>query len=225
MKRSYEAIVKIAKKEKVSYLRGSVRNVLERYYLAAKENKLDRVVRITSDCPCIDPKVIDYVIVCHEKAKADYTSNVIQRTFADGLDVEVFSFDALKSAYREAVNTDEREHVTAYIYRNPKKFKISYVKSMLNWNSVDLRITLDTIEDYTLLCVVYDQLYSKKRYFGGEDIVRLFKKKPWLKLLNEKVLAKKDFNNLDEELQELYKMAEIQELRRASQFIQSNLKS
>ena len=77
-----EAIVKIAKKEKVKYFKGSLQNVLERYYLAAKENKLDRVVRITSDCPCIDPKIIDHAIAVHEKEKADYASNTVQRTFA-----------------------------------------------------------------------------------------------------------------------------------------------
>ena len=90
--KSDDAIVQVAEKENVKYFRGSLTDVLGRYYLAAKENRLDIVVRITGDCPCIDPQIVDLVIERHLGEKGDMTSNVVKRSYPDGLDVEVLSF-------------------------------------------------------------------------------------------------------------------------------------
>ena len=184
-------IVALAKKEKVKYFRGDKENVLSRYYLAAKENEIDIIVRITSDCPCIDPEVVDLVIERHLEAKADYTSNNLKRTYPHGLDAEVFNFDVLGKTYKNATAGYEKEHVTPYIYKNPSKFNIIQVEAPRELYAPDVRVTLDTEEDYALLSLVFDHLYKEKRYFTSYDLINLFKKEPSLRLINKKVVQKK----------------------------------
>jgi len=217
-------IVDIAKKEDVKYFRGSKENVLSRYYFAAKKNNIDVVVRITSDCPCIDVDITDLTIDAHINKVADYTSNSLTRTYPHGLDVEVFNFNALEEAYKNATKYYEKEHVTPYIYKNPQKFKINIVKAPKELYASDIRITLDTEEDYALLCAVFDYLYPKNEYFNAYDIVNLFnKEKPWLKLINKKVVQKKILNTLEEEIKEAIKILDLQDLKRARDFLQRNL--
>src|SRR3989338_1547640 len=128
-------IVKIANEENVKWFRGSCDNVLERFYLAAKDNKFDTIVRITADCPCIDPEVIDFVIGQYEEAQIDFASNALERTFPHATDVEVLRFRALEDAYREATEMFEKEHVCPYIYRTrPELFKIQAVKAKPEWH-------------------------------------------------------------------------------------------
>jgi len=216
-----EPIIELAKKEDVKYFKGSEKNVLERYYLCAKENKLDVIVRITSDCPCIDWNVVDLVVREHLQKQADYTSNTLERTFPHGLDVEVVSFEALEKAYFGASQDFEKEHVCPYIYTtNKKEFKLVSVKAPTFLTAPDIRITLDTEEDYALLCAVFDYLYPQNNYFQTVDIVNLFREKPWLKLINRKVLQKKVFYSLEEELEEAKKLLELQELNRAKEIIE-----
>lgn len=184
-------IIDIAKKENIDYFMGSKENVLSRYFFAAKENNIDLIVRITSDCPCIDTDITDLTIDDHINKMADYTSNSLIRTYPHGLDVEVFNFNALEKAHKNANKDYEKEHVTPYINRNPKKFKINIVKAPKELYAPDIRITLDTEEDYALLCAVYDYLYPKNKHFNAYDIVNLFKEKPWLKLINKKIIKKR----------------------------------
>ena len=217
-------IVDIAKKEDVKYFRGSKENVLSRYYFAAKKNNIDVVVRITSDCPCIDVDITDLTIDAHINKAVDYTSNSLTRTYPHGLDVEVFNFNALEEAYKNATKYYEKEHVTPYIYKNPQKFKINIVKAPKELYASDIRITLDTEEDYALLCAVFDYLYPKNEYFNAYDIVNLFnKEKPWLKLINKKVVQKKILNTLEEEIKEAIKILDLQDLKRARDFLEGNL--
>ena len=216
-----DPIVEISERERVNYFRGSEKNVLERYYLCARENKVDIVVRVTSDCPCVDWNIVDMVIEKHLQAKADYTSNTIKRTFPHGLDIEVVSFKALERAYCEASEDFEKEHVCPYIHTtNREKFKIVSVEAPDYLTAPDIRITLDTEEDYALLCAVFDYLYPQNSYFKAIDIINLFKEKPWLKLINKKVLQKKVFLSLEEELKEAKKLLELQELKRAKEIIE-----
>ncbi len=215
-----DSIVEISKKEGVKFFRGSEENVLERYYQCAKKNDVDVVVRITSDCPCIDWDIMDIVIEKHLQTKADYTSNTIKRTFPHGLDVEVVSFKALEKAYCEASEDFEKEHVCPYIHTtNKEKFKIVSVEAPNHLTAPDIRITLDTEEDYALLCAVFDYLYLQNNYFQAVDIISLFKEKPWLKLINKKVLQKKIFSSLEEELEEAIKLLELQELKSVASFL------
>lgn len=217
-------IVEIAKKEKVLWFRGSKEDVLSRYYSAAKKSKLDIIVRITSDCPCIDPAIIDLMIEKHLTTKSDYTSNSLKRTFPHGLDTEVISFHALEKAYNETTEKFEKEHVSPYIYKTrPDFFKISLVKAPKRFNAPDIRITLDTEEDYALLCSVYDYLFPKNEFFGTTEIIELFQKKPWLKLINKKIIQKRLLGTLEEEIKEALKILEFQGLSKSKSFFREKL--
>jgi len=219
-----DEIVKIADKRDVKWFRGNKENVLSRYYFAAKKNNIDIVVRIMSDCPCIDPEIIDLVINEHIKRVADYTSNSsLVRTYPHGLDVDIFNFNALEKAYKNAEKDYEREHVIPYIYRNPHIFKVNQVKAPQELYAPDIRIVLDTEEDYALLCAVFDYLYPRNEYFNAYDITKLFEEKPWLKLINRRIVQKKIFDTLKEELEEAVKILALQDLKRARDFLREYL--
>jgi spore coat polysaccharide biosynthesis protein SpsF len=219
-------IIDITRKHNVKCFRGSKQNVLERFYLAAKQNGLDIIVRITGDCPCIDPGIVDSLIDNYMKTNSDYVSNVINRTFPHGLDAEVFSFSSLEEAYRCATTVFEREHVTPYIYQsNPNSFKITPVKAPKHLHGPEIRITLDTEEDYALLCTIYDYLDTTDFSFTAKDIVILFQEKPWLKIINQKVVQKKAFHDLKEELEETVKILDLQELYRAKEYLEGQLRA
>jgi len=220
-----DELVHIAQREGAKYFRGSKEDALSRYYLAAKENNSDIVVRITSDCPCIDPEVVDSVIEKHLATKADYTLNTLIRTFPHGLDTEVLSFDTLEKTYMEATEAFEREHVSPYIYKsNPQMFKITSVEAPPRLRAPDIRITLDTEEDYALLCAVFDYLYPQNEFFGTEDIIKLFRDKPWLRTINKNVFQKKIFDSLQQELEEAVRILDLQELKRAKELLAKHLK-
>ncbi len=213
-------IVEIARKEDVRYFRGSLDNVLERYYLAAQENHLDVIVRITSDCPCIDPGIIDTLVENHLENGADYTSNSLIRTFPHGLDVEVVNFRVLETAHKDASESFEREHVTPYIYNRPKKFRINKFKAPKELTAPDIRITLDTEEDYCLLCAVFDYLHQDNEFFPASSIINLFKEKPWLKLINKKIIQKRVFDNLDDEIKAALQVLDLQDMDGAKKFLE-----
>ncbi len=189
-----DPIEAIAQLEKVDCFRGDEDDVLSRYYHAAKRHNLDVIVRITADCPCIDPNITISVIERHKEGGSEYTSNTLARTYPRGFDTEVFCFSALKQAYQCANKDYEREHVTPFIYLNPERFKILNVSAPQELSGPDIRITLDTEEDYALLSAVYDYLYPNNNYFDAYEIAGLFRKKPWLKLINIKVGQKEIFS-------------------------------
>lgn len=213
-----DSIVAITRKEGVAWFRGSEKDVLSRYYYAAEEHSIDIIVRITSDCPCIDPQVVDSVVDSQIKTGVDYTSNSLTRTFPHGLDVEAFTFDALAISFSEGKEDFEREHVTPFIYR-AGRFKVYNMEAPESLRRPDIRITLDTQEDYALLCAVYDYLYASDPFFGVEAIIALFQAKPWLTMINERMIQKKIFNSLEEELIEAEKILDIQDLKRARDYV------
>lgn len=219
---SDKKIVNIAKKENITFFRGSKENVLERYYLAAKENDLDVVVRITSDCPCIDPEIVDLVVETHLEKDLDYTSNTLIRTFPVGLDVEVISFEALKKLYDCVKNDSEKEHVTLYAHNNLNQFKTENV-AMTESNRSEIRVTLDTEEDYALLCAVFDYLYAKNEFFNYEEILKLFQDKPWLILINKRTIAKKPFLTFENEVEEALRILKLQELNNVRNLLQQTM--
>lgn len=215
-----EAILAIAKKAGVTYFRGSKEDVLSRYYLAARENNLQAVVRVTSDCPCVDHNILDMLIDVHSAAGADYTTNSSTETFPHGSDAEIISFSALEKAHKEANLAFEREHVCPYIYRtHPEMFKIKLIEAQGKLRRHEIRITLDTPEDYALLCCVFDELYRKNEFFLTEEIIDLFDRKPWLPLINNKIIQKKIFDTLSEEVRESIAILGLQDLKRASAFL------
>lgn len=129
--------------------RGSELNVLDRFYHAARAFKPSLVVRLTCDCPLLDPYLIDQIIRAHIYSDADYTSNTLKRSYAKGLDVEVFNFKALERAYREATTAYDREHVTPYIYRSGK-FKTQNIAQKTD-DSRSISLCVDTLEDLNVL--------------------------------------------------------------------------
>ena len=116
-------IVNFAKNYNYEYFRGSENDVLDRFYQCAKKFNLDVIVRITSDCPLIDPKIVDQVIKKFMSTNNDYVTNTFPRTFPKGLDVEIFDFTVLTHMWKNAILPSEREHVTQFLYNN-KHFKI-----------------------------------------------------------------------------------------------------
>lgn len=171
-------IIDIAKKENVKYSQGSENDVLRRYYTTALQYHSDIIVRVTSDCPCIDPKIVDKVIESHLKLRKtyiDYTSNVLVRTYPKGLDVEVFDFDILEKVYNEAKTDFDKEHVTPYIYNHPSTFRLNNISAPKGLNFPDVRITLDTQKDYEFLCKIFEKLYFNNLCFSAHDIVKLLK--------------------------------------------------
>ncbi|QWB99433.1 glycosyltransferase family protein [Mycoplasmatota bacterium] len=175
----------------VEIFRGSEDDVLSRYYMASKKFGLDIVVRITADCPLIDPKILDniinFYISNHYDIVSNASSNMSERTYPRGLDTEVFSFKILESAHLNAKKVYQREHVTPYIYENSNN--THYYKNNVDYSKH--RWTLDTEEDYKLITHIYNFLYHGKHDFYLEDIIDLFRKYPKLYDINSKIEQKK----------------------------------
>lgn len=161
---------------------GSPEDVLDRFYQLAKLVRPAHIIRITADCPLLDPKVIDAVVKVHMRSGADYTSNIMSPTFPDGQDVEVFKFLALEKAWKEAKLMSEREHVTPYIRNNPGVF--SHAEHRCRKNLSSLRWTLDEKRDLRFIRAVYGELYASDPLFGMKDILKLLKKRPFLGRIN-----------------------------------------
>lgn len=167
--------------------RGSESDVLDRYYWAAKQAHADCVVRITSDCPLIDPEVIGEALQLFMRAEADYVSNTLTRTYPRGLDAEVISHDALSRAWREAKERHQREHVTPYLYEHPKLFRIACVETDFDFS--ELRWTVDTEEDLTLLRAIHERL-SRSVAFSWKDVLNLMWREPELAAINAHIQQK-----------------------------------
>lgn len=175
----------------VQVYRGSEDDVLSRYYEAATENGLDTIIRITSDCPLIDPHLLDAIIRYFNDNQFDIVTNAgaekTNRTYPRGLDVEVFSFAVLEDAYQNAKEKYQREHVTPYIYESSDQvsfFKNDKDYSMYRW-------TLDTEEDFNMIKEVYSELYHGTHDFYFKDIIELMNNKPYIGEINAHIEQKK----------------------------------
>lgn len=181
-------IADLAKKLGLDFYRGSENDLLDRYYQTAKKFDIDTIVRISSDCPLIDPKIIDRVVGFYLKNKknCDYVSNTDPPTYPDGMDTDVFSFKALEETWQKADLLSEREHMTQYIRNHPEKFR----KKNVSRNGKDLsrlRLTLDNPEDFILIKKIFTALYPKNKYFSLADILEFLEKNPKLVLLNSHI--------------------------------------
>ncbi len=172
----------LCKQKKIPVYRGDEEDVLDRYYQAAKIYQAENIIRITSDCPLIDPIIIDKVIRLHLKSGADYTTNTLKETYPDGEDVEVIKFATLKQAWERANLPSEREHVTPYIRKHSELFKIINLECEKNY--CKKRWTLDNPEDFKFIIKIYENLYQKDHYFNVGKILRLLAQHPKLELIN-----------------------------------------
>jgi spore coat polysaccharide biosynthesis protein SpsF len=184
---SDDRIVDLCSKIGIKTYRGSEKNVLSRYYEAAKANHANVIVRLTSDCPVIDPFVIDRCIELYQKDQCDYVSNSLERSYPRGMDVEVFSFKSLETAYFNAKEMLELEHVTPYIYLNPSLFQLKHLT--YSGNNSQYRLTVDTEEDLELVSWVINS-FSDFNY-TLEEILHLLKSNPEKALINAHIEQKK----------------------------------
>ena len=176
-----EPLVDFCRRRDVPFVRGSEADVLDRYYQAALACAASIIVRVTSDCPLIDPAVVDRVIAafCKADGSADYASNTLHRTYPRGLDCEVFPFSVLEQAHDAATEKAEREHVTPYVYHHPELFRLLNVAGKDDFSR--FRWTVDTPEDFELIRRMLEELYPANPTFAMEDCLRLLQANPeWL---------------------------------------------
>jgi spore coat polysaccharide biosynthesis protein SpsF len=185
---SDDAIVDLCKAKGIEVFRGDMNNLLDRHFRAAKAYEADVVLKIPSDCPLIDPKIVDFVIDYYLKNSAnfDYVSNLHPATYPDGNDVEVMSVGSLEVAWKNATKKLELEHTTPYLWENPDLFKIGNVfwPTGLDY-SMSHRWTIDYPEDYQFIKAVYEALYPQNPVFSLEEILELVtQKKPEIHQIN-----------------------------------------
>jgi spore coat polysaccharide biosynthesis protein SpsF len=184
---SDQVIVDEALNLRAGVYRGSENDVLDRYYKAAKKFAAEIIVRVTSDCPLFDPNLLSKMLLKFKAIPAAsiskaYLSNTLVRTFPRGLDAEIFTFSALKTAYKEAKQGFEREHVTPYMYQHPDEFILYDFKGDEDYSNY--RWTLDTLEDYQFIEAVYAELYKEGDFVSTADVLSLLKYRPELCKLN-----------------------------------------
>lgn len=182
-----DAIVETCARLAVDVFRGSEPDVLDRYYRAAQAYRAEAVVRVTADCPLIDPAVIDRVVRAFRKQQPDYAANTLERTYPRGLDTEVVAFAALGRAWLNAPPGYQRAHVTPYIIENPDRFRLVSVTGQFDYS--EHRWTVDTAEDLEFVRAVYARL-AGKTHFGFNDVLAILAGEPELAELNQHVPQK-----------------------------------
>lgn len=173
-----QAIVDFCKAHHIAYFAGSEDDVLDRYLKAARKFSGDVIVRITGDCPLMDPHVVDEAVeqFLEHYPEYDYFSNALKRTFPRGLDVEVFKRRALEQAHQKGFFSEEREHVTPYIWRHPEIFHLGHL--LYKEDQSRHRWTLDTPEDFELIRLIIESFWETNPHFTMEDVLGLLDKHP-----------------------------------------------
>lgn len=173
----------------VEIFRGDEHDVLDRTYGAARQMEAGIVMRMTSDCPLIDPEVSSAVLAAFLHSDVAYARTAFASGYPHGFDTEVFSQAALATAHKEARAPDEREHVTPFIWRRPERFpalELDYRPDRRHW-----RLTVDTQEDYDLAREIYDRLHTGNPAFGLDALERLFAAEPALLDINRNIVQPK----------------------------------
>ena len=185
-----DAIETFAIQRGIKCFRGSLNDVLARYYECAnaykKQHEVEKIniIRVTGDCPVIDPAVIDEVVEYFESNECDYASNTLVASYPDGMDIEICSFSALEEAYHMATFKSDREHVTLYIKNEPKFKKMNY---LCPHDFAHLRLTVDEEKDFILIKDILENLYPTKHNFSYLDIIAYMTKNPNLFFINSKI--------------------------------------
>ncbi len=189
---SDEAIAELCRRQAIRCVRGSENDVLDRFHQGAQELGAERLVRITADCPLIDPEVVGLLLETARALPADGYASVATgaigrergfRRYPDGLDAETFTAATLATAWREAADPYEREHVTPFIWRRPERFPIAVLEA--DEDLGDERWTVDYAEDLQLVKAIYDRLQDDDRGpFGFREVLALLDREPELRALN-----------------------------------------
>lgn len=185
--------------QKLHYTRGSENHVLERYHQTAQAFRLSTVIRITSDCPLIDPVIIDSICYCYlsQISRYDYVSNTLRRSYPRGMDIEVFSANALEQSYEQASDSKDLEHVTHFIYTHPEQFRVrDYTQLPIDQSKY--RLTVDTEADLKLIKEILNYFNhpnspGRKPEFSLDDLIKLLEEtKPELVKINQEIEQKDD---------------------------------
>lgn len=195
-------IIQFCKDNNIACFAGSENDVLDRFYQAALIHKGDPLLRITGDCPFVDPILIARLLQLYEKGQYDHVGIATGAgaiyldggRFPDGLDAEWFSFAALEKAWKEAKNQSDREHVTPYIWRQPEIFRLGMLKGDKDYST--LRWTVDNEEDFALVSSVYEALYRDDMPFLMADILRYFNEHPEFIKTNQHFIGKEQYDKI-----------------------------
>ena len=187
-----DKLYKVLKKYNYKTFRGSENNVLKRYYDCAKYFKISNILRITGDCPLVDPKLVDKLAKIYQLNSYDYLSNIEDRSFPDGMDIEFFSFKTLSKVNLNAISKYDKEHVTKYILRTDIFKKYNFKQKTKNFSF--LRMTLDTKSDFFLIRKIFNNFKNNK--FTIEDIISFYKKNTKIFLNNKKESDQREFKSL-----------------------------
>tara|TARA_B100000795_G_C22797889_1_gene440293 strand:- start:555 stop:1289 length:735 start_codon:yes stop_codon:yes gene_type:complete len=185
-----DILVDFAKDENIKWFRGSEDDVMLRVIEAASSVNADIVVEITGDCPIIDPMIVEQSILMFKANNVDYVSNVIIRSFPDGMDSQVFSLDSLKKSFLMTNNPSDHEHVTLHIRNNPDLFSRINIVAPPELEWPELGLTLDEKDDYNLLKIIIEHFNHKKPLFGCADVVNFLRNRPDLVEINDYVQRK-----------------------------------
>jgi len=188
--RTDDVVEDLANRLCVGCYRGSEDDVLDRVMKAAQFYNADIIVEITGDCPLIDPIVIDCLIEIFLNNFFDYVSNTLKQTYPNGLDVQIFSLKTLEEVSRLTDDPTDHEHVSLYIYEHPERYSLYNQESGLPEKYWDLRLTVDTIEDFELIRSIYEELYPTNPDFLLDDILELLDKRPELIDINKHIKQK-----------------------------------
>ncbi len=180
-----EQIVEWCRSRSIAVVRGSSEDVLQRYIAAADAYACENIIRVTADCPLVDPGILDAMLCLHSVAGSDYTSNVIPPTFPVGLDAEVVVTDVLRKVSAAAELKSHREHVTMYIRENLNQFRTANLSFGLNHEKI--RLTLDRPEDYQLLKMVFDNFSGSDGLFSVYQVLSFLEHNPELVAINSSI--------------------------------------
>lgn len=188
-------IVDLCHKLGVYAYAGALDNVLDRFYQVATRLNADHVVRFTGDCPLIDPGLVDELVLFYFKKNCDYASNCRPPTLPDGLDAEIFSFEALKAAWSEATEPIDLEHVVPFIVRQPERFKMQTYRYHEDLSY--FRLTVDEPEDFIVVKAIFETLYPKDPEFKLTDILAFLRDKPDLESINAIHKCRREYENVE----------------------------
>ena len=184
-------IVELCKKESIAYFRGSEDDVLERFYQTALHYKVDTILRLTADCPLIDPEAVKGAIECFRGHEYDYV--YLGLTFAEGICCDIFSFQVLEVAHKNAKMKSEREHVTPYMHNHPELFQIRALENKTDDSKY--RFVVDKPEDFEVVKAIIESLYKENaKPFSSKDIKQFLADNPAVFQKNAHVIRNEDYN-------------------------------
>ena len=188
---SDDAIENWGNEHNVYVFRGSQFDVLDRYYQSALQVNADVIIRVTADCPLIDPKLIDELFVFYQKEQADFAANRLpppwHRTYPIGLDAEIVSMDMLEKAWKNAGEKYEREHVMPWFYDTPGRCKVAIMDNPVDYGMH--RWTVDTPEDYAMMQILFEKLRDPSKA-SWMDVLQTIQENPNIELINASSKAK-----------------------------------